>query len=574
MPNQTKELPSAVETVAEAYLAILRSRGIERLYLNAGTDFAPIAEAYGRLQAGASTPFPEPVLAAHENLAMGMAHGAYLMTGRPQAVMFHVSVGTANAVCGVMNAARDQIPLLVTAGRTPLFESGPLGARDTRIHWAQEMFDQGGMVRELVKWDYELRDAHQVQAVVDRALLVARTEPKGPVYLTLPREVLARSVNGAFEAEHASPPPPAAPPRADRRAIELLAERLTTAAMPVIVAAASGADPDTVAPLARLCERHAIGYVEELARYLNVPADHPHHLGYQLAPIFADADALCFLECEVPWMPRNGEPRQDAFVAQCGVDPAFTRYAMRTQRADLSIITTSAALIADLDAALEARASRVDPARRARLAERSSKLRRERALARETESNKTGAISRDFVSAALGEVLSPDAALFNEYWVSPAPLGRTRPRTYFFIPPAGGLGWGVPAALGAKQAAPERTIVACVGDGSYLFANPAACHHASTRHGLPVLTVVFNNARWGAVDNAAGSLFPQGHWRSGRGPSLSDLAPMPALERYAEASGGYGERVSKREELVPALCRALHAVEVEGRQALLNVLGE
>ncbi|MET0153932.1 MAG: thiamine pyrophosphate-requiring protein [Candidatus Binatia bacterium] len=572
MANQTDDLPLAFETVAEAYLALLRSRGIERLYLNAGTDFAPIAEAYGRLQTDGAAPFPKPVLATHENLAIGMAHGAYLMTGRPQAVMFHVSVGTANAVCGMMNAARDQIPLLVTAGRTPLFESGPLGARDTRIHWAQEMFDQAGMVRELIKWDYELRDARQVEAVVDRALLVATSEPKGPVYLTLPREVLARPAGGAIEAERAPRSP--TPPRPDQGAIELLAERLTTAAMPVIVAAASGADPDTVEPLARLCERHAIGFAEEQARYLNVPADHPHHLGYQLAPIFADSDALCFLECEVPWMPRNGEPRRDAFVAQCGVDPAFTRYAMRSQRADLSIVATSAALIADLDDALEARASRVDPARRARLVERSAKLRRERASAREAESAKTGAVSRDFVSAALGEVLSPDAVLFNEYWVSPAPLARTRPRTYFFIPPAGGLGWGVPAALGAKQAAPEKTIVACVGDGSYLFANPAACHHASTRHELPVLTVVFNNARWGAVDNATHNVFPQGHWRSGRGPSLSDLSPMPALERYAEASGGYGERVTKREELVPALRRALHAVEVERRQALLNVLGE
>src|SRR5262249_43405826 len=162
---------------------------------------------------------------------------------KPQAVMFHVSVGTANAVCGVMNAARDQIPLLVTAGRTPLFESGPLGARDTRIHWAQEMFDQAGLVRELVKWDYELRDANQVQPGVGRALRVGTGERKGPVYRPLPREVLARSLDGAREAERASRP--AAPPRADRAAIELLAERLTTAAMPVIVAAASGADPDT-----------------------------------------------------------------------------------------------------------------------------------------------------------------------------------------------------------------------------------------------------------------------------------------------------------------------------------------
>ncbi|MBI2962109.1 MAG: thiamine pyrophosphate-requiring protein [Deltaproteobacteria bacterium] len=572
VPAQAADLPLAVETVAEAYLALLRARGIERLYLNAGTDFAPIAEAYGRLQTGAAAPFPEPVPAAHENLAIGMAHGAYLMTGRPQAVMFHVSIGTANAVCGVMNAARDRIPLLVTAGRSPLFEAGPLGARDARIHWAQEMFDQAGMLRELVKWDYELRDGRQVEAVVDRALTLAAAEPRGPVYLTLPREVLAESADAAIGSRRALAVPSG--PRADARAVERLAERLAAAAMPVIVAAASGADPDTVAPLARLCERYAIGFAEEHARYLNLPADHPHHLGYQLAPVFADADALCFLECDVPWMQRWAGPRADAFVAQCGIDPIFARYPVRGHRADLSITATAASLIADLDAALEARAGGIDPARRERLAERSAKVRRDLDAARRAEAAKSGPISRDFVAAALAEVLGPDAVVFNEYWLPPAPLGRTQPRSYFFLPAAGGLGWGLSAALGAKQVAPERTVVACVGDGAYLFANPAACHHASARYGLPVLTVVFNNSRWGAVDYATNSVFPKGHWRSGRGPSLSDLAPMPALERYAEASGGHGERVSKRDELLPALRRAVHAVEVEGRQALINVLGE
>jgi acetolactate synthase I/II/III large subunit len=570
----TDELPRAVETVAEAYLALLRSRGIERLYLNAGTDFAPIAEAYGRLQTDGSAPFPEPVIATHENLAIGMAHGAYLMTGRPQAVMFHVSVGTANAVCGVMNAARDQIPLLVTAGRTPLFESGPLGSRDTRIHWAQEMFDQGGMLRELVKWDYELRDAVQVEAVVDRAFSISAAEPKGPVYLTLPREVLTRAAAEDASIEGERLPLVPTPPRADMQAVERLAKRLVSAKMPVIVASASGADPDTVELLARLCERYAIGFAEEQARYLNVPADHPHHLGYQLAPVFADADVLCFLECEVPWMPRWSQPREDAFVAQCGVDPLFARYPMRSHRTDLSVTATAAGLVADLAAALEARADRIDRARRTRLAERSAKIKSDLAAAKEAEAAKTGPISRDFVAAALAEVLSPDAAVFNEYWVPPAPLARTRPRSYFFLPPAGGLGWGLPAALGAKQAAPKRTVVACVGDGAYLFANPAACHHASARHGLPVLIVVFNNSRWGAVDYSTNSVFPKGHWRSGRGPSLADLAPMPALEMYAEASGGLGERVAERKDLLPALRRALHAVEIEQRQALVNVLGE
>jgi acetolactate synthase-1/2/3 large subunit len=138
-----------------------------------------------------------------------MAHGAHLVTGRPQAVMVHVSVGTANAVCGLMNAARDRIPILLTAGRSPILEADALGARDLRIHWGQEMFDQAGMVRELVKWDYELRDARQLDDVVDRAVGIAMTEPKGPIYLTLPREVLASPAVSAAAQPSSVPSQPA-----------------------------------------------------------------------------------------------------------------------------------------------------------------------------------------------------------------------------------------------------------------------------------------------------------------------------------------------------------------------------
>jgi len=88
---------------------------------------------------------------------VGMAHGAWLATGRPQAVMVHVTVGTANAACGIITAARSQVPILMSAGRTPITEEGPPGTRDLYIHWAQESFDQGAMLREYVKWDYELR---------------------------------------------------------------------------------------------------------------------------------------------------------------------------------------------------------------------------------------------------------------------------------------------------------------------------------------------------------------------------------------------------------------------------------
>ena len=82
--------------------------------------------------------------------------------------------------------------MFFTAGRTPLARKRQARHALNVIHWAQEMFDQGGMVRELVKWDYELRDGLQLETVVDRAMSIAQAEPKGPIYLSLPRESAGR----------------------------------------------------------------------------------------------------------------------------------------------------------------------------------------------------------------------------------------------------------------------------------------------------------------------------------------------------------------------------------------------
>jgi Thiamine pyrophosphate enzyme, N-terminal TPP binding domain len=139
-------VPSDAKTVAEAYLTLLAERGVDYLFANAGTDFAPLIEAFAKAQA-TGAPAPKPVTAVHENLAVSMAHGYAMVSGRVPAVMVHVSVGTANGVCGIMNAARENVAMLFTAGRSPLTEEGLPGSRDFTIHWAQEMFDQAGQVR-------------------------------------------------------------------------------------------------------------------------------------------------------------------------------------------------------------------------------------------------------------------------------------------------------------------------------------------------------------------------------------------------------------------------------------------
>ncbi len=181
------------KSVAEVFLVALMDNGIEYVFANGGTDFAPIIEALvSATQAGEKT--PKFITVPHENVAMAMAEGYFRLAGKPAGVMVHVTVGTANTICGVMNASRDNVPVLVMAGRTPLTESGDIGSRNIGIHWGQENFDQGGMLREYVKWDYELRKGQPVETLIGRALDIAMSEPCGPVYLTLPREVLGYTV--------------------------------------------------------------------------------------------------------------------------------------------------------------------------------------------------------------------------------------------------------------------------------------------------------------------------------------------------------------------------------------------
>jgi acetolactate synthase-1/2/3 large subunit len=558
-------------SVASQYLATLAARGIDTFFVNAGTDFAPIVEAYARNKEEGGAALPVPVVCMHENLAAGMAHGAYLATGRPQAVMFHVSVGTANAVCAIMNAARDQVPMLVTAGRSPILESGATGARDMSIHWAQEMFDQAGLVRELVKWDYELRDGHHVDDVVDRALSVATSHPRGPVYLSLPREVLA--TDAAADRSPRRPTPVAGSVSPDPAAVAVLAERLTAARFPVIAVSASGADRPSVALLGDCCERFAIGVADNAARYLNVAFDHPHHLGGQLHRVLERADVVVFIECDVPWIPARTAPRPDAFVAHIGVDPLFSRYPMRTHRADLTITATPAALLTALTAALEPRRTAIDPARADRIREAADAAveATDRMRQREATLAADEPITKTAISLALGAALDPDDIVFNEYWATPELLRRTEPGTYFYLPPAGGLGWALPAALGAKHAAATRTVVAAVGDGAYVFANPAACHHAAAKHDLPVLTLIANNSTWGAVDLATRSVYPAGRAVAVGEDRFSDLSPSPDYAAYCRASGGHGEQVTTRERLGPAIDEALDVVRRRGRQAVLDI---
>ncbi|MES2603974.1 MAG: thiamine pyrophosphate-binding protein, partial [Pseudomonadota bacterium] len=335
-------MSNPTRSVATNYLQALLDRGIDYVFANAGTDTAPIIEALVAAQkAGVKT--PEFLTVPHENVAISMAHGYFLATGKPAAVMVHVTVGTANALCGLMNAARDQAPILLTAGRTPSTETGHIGSRNASIHWGQDSFDQGGIVREWVKWDYELRPGQPPDEIVGRALDIAMSEPKGPVYLCMPREVLGDLTDKSVPAprDRALGALVSTPSAAG---IEQAAQWLAAAQYPLVISSSTGRDPQNVHRLGRIAEQYGLGVAmpgEPGARELNIPTTHPMFVGVHPADAIAQADVIVAIDCEVPYWPSKVSLKSGAKVIHIAPDPFFTRYPVRGFPVDLALAGSS-----------------------------------------------------------------------------------------------------------------------------------------------------------------------------------------------------------------------------------------
>jgi acetolactate synthase I/II/III large subunit len=562
-----------VSNTAQAYLSLLGARGVDYFFANGGTDFASIIDGFARLQAEGRR-VPKPLTVPHEMVAASMAHGYYLATGRPQVVMVHVTVGTANLLNAMINSYRGKVPIIFSAGRTPITEKGSPASRNIYIHWAQESFDQGGIAREWTKWDYELRNFGQLETVVDRAFSLSMAEPRGPVYLTLPREVLAEECKSfSFSTTPRVRPPELAHPMPE--GVEAAAAALAGARNPLIITGQSGMWRGSVAHLAQLAESMGIPVVETSGRYfVNLATNHPMHLGFNPHELVPDADVILTIEADAPWYPAMVEPKPNATIIQMGTDPLYASYPIWGFPVDIAITANPEAGLAALNRALEP----YIPMKRKEIAERVQRWTKAhdkqrtawRAVATATRNDKP--MDPAWVSHCINEVKDADTICVNEYDLSPLQAEFTEPGSYFHCPPSGGLGWGLGAALGVKLGSGERTVICTVGDGAYIFGSPSAAHFAARAHNLPVLFIVYNNQCWRSVMESCLYVHPDGYARKQGNFPISDLQPSPDFDKIVTAFGGYGERVEDPAEMIPALKRALKVVRTEKRQALLNVI--
>lgn len=562
---------------AHYFLEGLTELGIEYVFSNLGTDHVSIIEELARWdQEG--RPHPEMMLVPHENVAIHMAAGFAAVTGRGQAVMVHVDAGTANAAMGMHNMFRGRLPVLLMAGKAPYTLRGELpGSRDNYVHFVQDPFDMASVVRPYVKWDYSLPSGVIAKEVLRRSHSVMQSDPPGPVYLTLPREMLAEEISGekvqAYSAERYGA---VLAGGIDEERAQAIATHLMSADNPIVVTSYLGRKAEAVVALEDLALLCGIRVFEFSPSYLNISRTSPCFAGFESGKGVADADLGLLLDVDVPWLPKFVQVNSGTRWVHVDVDPIKKDFPMWGFATDMRVQADCASVLRQVAAIVRAKAdgdfhkkvsARIDGWFTASC-ERKAGV----ALAAE-DHGQAGAITAAWACAALGKAISPDDIVINEAirntFAVLNQIPRSKPLT-LFCGAGGGLGYSGGMALGAKLANPKSRVVQVVGDGGFHFSTPTSVYATAQRYKLPIFTVVLDNGGWQAVKEAVLRVYPDGVAAKTDEFQARLQGQHRQFEKVAEAFGAYGECVSDPADVEAAIARCLKAVEA-GQAAVLNV---
>ncbi|MFM8609080.1 MAG: thiamine pyrophosphate-requiring protein [Burkholderiaceae bacterium] len=571
--------PLAAHPAARHFIDGLHEAGIRWLFSNLGTDHVTLVDELARAQAE-GRPAPGVVLCPHENVAVHMAGGYAAMTGRGQGVMVHVDAGTANAAMGLHNLMRARLPVMLMAGRAPFTLHGELpGARDTYVHYVQDPFDIGSLVRPYVKWEYNLPSGVVAKEVIRRGHTLMHSDPPGPVYLTLPRETLAEPVASerirSYPAERYGAAGSGTLPR---EAVLQVARELMAAEHPLVVTSYLGRSHEAVAGLQALALLCGIRVVEFSPAWLCIPRQSPCFAGFDPQPLLPHTDLGLLLDVDVPWLPQAAAPREGSRWLHIDVDPIKKDFPMWGFASDARWQADCALALRDIhDAVL----SLADDAFRARVAQRmaawpaANAERQRRTAALSADAGQPDALNAAWVCAVIGRHLRAHDVLINE-GIRNAPhvfaqMPRSQPLT-LLGGPGGGLGYSAGMALGARlalgEAGSDARVVHVQGDGGFHFSTPTSVYAVAQQYRLPILSVVLDNGGWQAVKEAVLRVHPGGPAAQANQFQARRGGEMRRFEQVAQAFGGHGERVSHPDDLEPALQRCLAAVDA-GRAAVL-----
>ena len=558
----------------EAILQGFRSLGLDYIFSSPGSEWGSVWEALAR-QTVDKTKGPTYLSCWHETLAVDMAIGYTMATGRMQAVMLHAGVGLLQGSVGIHAAHIQNIPMIILSGEALTY--GERGGFDPGQQWYQNLSVVGGpqrLVEPYTKWASQAPSVETLYASVVRCGQLADRAPMGPVYLNVPIETQLSAWTPPGEFRMAAP---AVPPRAPVPDIEAVAALLSQARNPVIITEAAGRQPECYAALVALAEQMAIPVVETPSSiFSSFPKEHELHQGPSLAPFMDSADLMLVVRCRVPWYPANVRPKKAKVVV---IDEMPYRVQMVYQNLEADHVLegdVTFTLETLKEAAQAERLSKVQieelAKRRAKHAASHARMDEARLAAVASARKKAGPIDPVWLCAALGEALPADTVYVDET-VTHRGVVETHLRNKgpgSFLKVRGGLGQGIGHAIGAKLAHKERPVVALVGDGTFLYNPVTQCLGYSAQAGLPVIIVVFNNNQYLAMKKNHLDYYPDGVAKQ---HDLFYGAPVggPDYAVLGEPFGAWGRKVETAGDLVPAIREALAATK-DGRTAILNVV--
>ena len=556
---------------AEAFVEVLNANGVECIFFNPGSVTTPIQVAILKYRASGKRA-PKLILCLDESVAMAAAHGHYMVSGRPQVVMVHDELGTLQVGGAIHNAQWGRVPVILWGGKTP---------SEQRVDWRNETFDICRTLRNCVKWDHMLDRGEDIHDVLGQAFRTAFTEPCGPVHLSYPQEILTEKVDRVTIPTTAPTAISSAAP-ADTDSLNKAAEMLLAAENPLILAGYTSRYPESVALLVELAETLGAPVLSGLTR-MNFPTTHPLSAGIEdiggsrkANPYIGDADVLLVTDYDIPYVPAEGFPRPDAKIIHIDIDPLTQGRPLWQRGADVFIEADSRKAIPALNKVIS---QRLTPEKRAGFRERSRRLetkhRKERgdwrALGAKSASQKP--ISPDWLGHCISEIVDEDTIIVNHVISHSASvteqIERTKPGTLLGCA-GGAIQWALGAALGAKVAAPDRTVVSLMTDGGFVWGCPLATLWSASSYQAPFLSVIFNNQSYGVIRGLVQML---------SGTELSDemafeagvdIVPPPEYGLVAQACGGYGRTVADPDDVLPALKEAMDQVR-KGKPAVVDV---
>ena len=515
---------------------VLARAGVRRFYTVPGESFLEVLDAVEQ--------HPELSLVStrHESGAAFMAEAEAKLTGVPAVAMATRGVGASNLAIGVHTAMQDSTPMVVLLGHV---ETHFLGRE------AFQEVDLTAFYAPITKWAATVHRADRLAEFVERGLRIATSGRPGPVMLALPADILGQNV----PVPASTSPIPAPLPAPSSEEVQYISRRLKEASSPAVIAGegASSAREELIS----LAEAFGAGVYAAFRRQDVFPNDHPLYLGHltlgtppQTLKALEAADLVLVAGSRLDEVTTQSYalPRPDQKVIQVDRDPEVVGATVPVERGVVADVRTAIS-------ALVAQAPSTRPARDW------TAVRRAYLESSEIPASRSAAgIDPSQVIAAMREVFPQDAIMTNDAGNFSAFLHRhwryEHPRMQLAAA-NGAMGYGVPAAVAAKLAAPERQVVACCGDGGFLMTGQEI--ETAVRYGTPMLVIVFRNGMHGTI-----AMHQAREVGRTAGVEIGDVD----LASYARSLGAAGFSVRDPEDLAPALEEAL----ASGTVALVDVV--